>query len=297
LSNKTKKKGFQTGRQRYVCLTCKKNFRSQYNKNRLQKSIWSSFVYGRQTIGRLSKEYTRSPNWVRKQLNDYRVPQKAVVPCKTVIIADSTFFKHWYGICVLRANKLNKNIYWRQIDYERVNDYDRARIDIERRGFVISAVVTDGKPGVRGVFGDVPVQMCHFHQKQIIIRHLTTRPKLEAGIELRKSSQTLCESNEKEFTQKLDAWHLKWHDFLKEKTIDPETGKVYYTHRRIRSAHYSLRTNLPYLFTYLKYPKRNIPNTTNSLEGCFSHLKELTKIHRGLNYQLKRKMIDEILAK
>lgn len=220
-----------------------------------------------------------------------------VVPCKTVIIADSTFFKRQYGLCVLRSDKLKKNIYWRQIDYERVADYQNARVDIERRGFVISAVVTDGRPGVRGIFGDVPVQMCHFHQKQIITRHLTTKPKLEAGIELRGISHMLCTTNEIEFTQKLDAWYLKWHDFLKEKTINPDTGKWCYTHRRIRSAHHSLKTNLPYLFTYKKYPELNIPNTTNSLEGFFSHLKELIKIHRGLSYKLKRKMTDEILSK
>lgn len=158
-------------------------------------------------------------------------------------------------------------------------------------------MVTDGRPGVRGVFADVPVQMCHFHQKQIITRHLTTRPKLEAGIELKKISQTLGDTTEKKFKHLLDLWHDKWHDFLKEKTIDPDTGKWFYTHRRVRSAYHSLQTNLPYLFTYKKYPKRNIPNTTNSLEGCFSHLKELIKIHRGLNYELKRKMIDEILSK
>lgn len=218
-------------------------------------------------------------------------------PCKTVIVADSTFFKHLYGICVLRADKTKQNIYWKQIDYERITDYYQARMNIERKGFIISAVVTDGRPGIRGIFADVPVQMCHFHQKQIITRHLTTRPKLEAGIELKKISQTLGDITERKFIDILNSWHTKWYNFLKEKTINPDTGKWFYTHRRIRSAYHSLQTNLPYLFIYQKYPKRNIPNTTNSLEGCFSHLKELIKIHRGLNYKLKRKMIDEILGK
>jgi len=139
--------------------------------------------------------------------------------------------------------------------------------------------------------------MCHFHQRQIIIRHLTTKPKLEAGIELKKIAETLCHTTEEKFTDLLDMGYLKWHDFLKEKTTDPITGKWFHTHKRIRSAHYSLKTHLPYLFTYQKYPELNIPNTTNSLEGSFSHLKELVKIHRGLSYKTKRKMIDEILSK
>lgn len=198
---------------------------------------------------------------------------------------------------VLRSDKLKKNIFWREIDYERIESYLRARTKIERQGFKVSAIVTDGRPGVRGIFGDVPVQMCHFHQKQIITRHLTTKPKLEASIELREIAQTLRNTTEKEFTTALEAWHLKWFDFLKERTVNPDTGKWFYTHRRIRSAHYSLKTNLPYLFTYKKYPALDIPNTTSSLEGAFSYLKELIRIHRGISYKLKRKMIDEILSK
>jgi len=259
--------------------------------------IWSNFVFERRTVNQLARDHGRSPNWVRKQLGDYKLPPRNIVPCETVIVADATYFHRQYGILVFRADKLKKNIFWKEIDYERIESYYQARRKIESQGFKVSAIVTDGRPGIRGIFGDVPVQMCHFHQKQIIARHLTTKPQLIAGIELRRISQTLCNITEQEFTAALEAWHLKWHDFLKEKTTNIETGKWFYTHKRIRSAHYSLKTNLPYLFTYQKYPELNIPNTTSSLEGSFSHLKELTKIHRGLNYKLKRKMIDEILSK
>lgn len=259
--------------------------------------IWSNFVFERRTVNQLARDHGRSPNWVRKQLGDYKLPPRNIVPCETVIVADATYFHRQYGILVFRADKLKKNIFWKEIDYERIESYYQARRKIESKGFKVSAIVTDGRPGIRGIFGDVPVQMCHFHQKQIITRHLTTKPQLIAGIELRRISQTLCNTTEQEFTAALEAWHLKWHDFLKEKTTNIETGKWFYTHKRIRSAHYSLKTNLPYLFTYQKYPELNIPNTTSSLEGAFSHLKELTKVHRGLNYKLKRKMIDEILSK
>ena len=154
-------------------------------------------------------------------------------------MADATYFRRQYGILVFRSDKLKRNIFWREIDYERIEAYLRARRKIESQGFKVSAIVTDGKPGIRGIFGDVPVQMCHFHQKQIITRHLTTKPVLQAGIELRRISQTLCNTAEERFTSALDAWYLKWQNFLKEKTIDPETGKWFYTHRRIRSACYS----------------------------------------------------------
>jgi len=220
-----------------------------------------------------------------------------LVPCPTVIVADATFFKRMFGVLVFQCNKTKQNIFWRLIDCERIESYLRARRKVESQGFTISAIVTDGRPGIRGVFDDIPVQMCHFHQKRIIIRHLTTKPILPAGIELKTISQMLCHTTEEEFAKRLDLWHQKWCNFLKEKTVDPITGKWFYTHKRIRSAHYSLKTNLSYLFTYQKYPCLNIPNTTSSLEGCFSHLKDLIIVHRGLSYKLKCKMIDEILSK
>lgn len=156
----------------------------------------------------------------------------------------------------------------------------------------------DGKQGARGVFGDLPIQMCHYHQKQIINRYLTTRPKLPAGIELREITQGLCQTNEQKFISKLEVWQKKWSIFLKERTIDLiNPKKWHYTHRRIRSAYRSLKINLPYLFTYQRYPELNIPNTTNSLDGSFAHLKELVKIHRGIKKALKRKIIEEVLSK
>jgi len=254
-------------------------------------------VYERRTINQLAKEHGRSSNWIKKQLTNYKLPHKEALPYRTVIIADATFFKRLFGVLVLRADKTKKNIFWRFIDYERIEVYERARKKIESQGFKVSALVADGRPGVRGIFADVPCQMCHFHQRQIIIRHLTTRPKLQAGIELKKIAETLSNTTEEKFTEMLDLWHQKWQLFLKEMTYNPETGRKFYTHRRIRSAHYSLRKNLPYLFTYQKYPELKIPTTTNSLEGCFSHLKELTKIHRGLKLKIKLKMIDGILSK
>ena len=156
-------------------------------------------------------------------------------------------------------------------------------------------MVLDGKRGVREIFKDIPVQMCHFHQKQIIRRYLTNQPKLEASIELKEIVNNLTNTNEKKFIKQLNNWHSKWKDFLKEKTINPETNRWCYTHKRLKSAYRSLKTNLPYLFTYQKYPNLNIPNTTNSLDGYFNILKSLINVHRGLNKERRNRIAIEIL--
>ncbi|MCB4782781.1 MAG: transposase, partial [Sulfurovum sp.] len=41
---------------------------------------------------------------------------------------------------------------------------------------------------------------------------------------------------------------------------------------KLVSAYRSLRTNLPYLFTYKKYKHLGIHNTTNSLDGGYSQI-------------------------
>ena len=197
----------------------------------------------------------------------------------------------------MRDPHLKENVYWSEVERETLDEYMCSRDTLESLGFVIQAVVADGKPGLKGVYEDLPVQMCHFHQKAIITRYLTRRPKLQAGIELRELVHGLCYADEESFSQELAAWHEKWHEFLKERTTNTETGKWHYTHKRLRSAHRSLKTNLPYLFTYRRFPELNIPNTTNGLEGSFAYLKELVRVHRGIKPDLKRKMIESILQK
>jgi len=188
-----------------------------------------------------------------------------------------------------------ENVYWSEIERETLDEYRCARDTLESMGFVIQAVVADGKPGLKPLYKKLPVQMCHFHQKAIITRYLTMRPKLQAGIELQKLVHGLPETNEESFMKELTTWHTKWCEFLKERTTNPETGKWHYTHKRLRAAYRSLRANLPYLFTYKKFSELNIPNTTNGLEGSFAYLKELVRVHRGIKPDLKHKIINSIL--
>ena len=208
---------------------------------------------------------------------------------------DCVFFGRESGYLVVRDPHRKRNVYWSEIERETLDEYQCARDTLESLGFEIQAVVADGKPGLKPIYKDIPIQMCHFHQKAIITRYLTRRPRLDAGIELRELVHGLGESDEECFALELTAWHDKWREFLAEKTVHPETEKWHYTHKRLRSAYRSLKTNLPYLFTYQRHPELNIPNTTNGLEGSFSYMKELVRVHRGIKPDLKRKMIDTIL--
>lgn len=254
------------------------------------------YVWKRQTYANLGEENNRSAKWVKRKLD--KIVVKKVVKIsnwRLVLLLDATFFSRGFGLLVFREAWTKKNIWWKEIPTEKIEYYEQGKNHLEKNGFTIEAVVIDGRRGVKQLFTDIPVQMCHFHQVKIIQRYLTKNPKLEASIELKKFVKTLTKTDEYTFTKTLEEWHTKWQDFLKEKTTHPLTERWSYTHKKLRSAYRSLKTNLPYLFTYQKYPELNIPNTTNQLEGFFTYLKGLLNVHRGLSHKRKTKIINKIL--
>lgn len=214
------------------------------------------------------------------------------------LIMDATYFGRSYGILVCRAE--SKNMYWKEIQSETVRDYIQCVRSLKAAGMKFSGFVIDGKRGVKEALlrecTDVPVQYCQFHQIQTITQRLTKRPKLEAGKELRTLALTLTKTTRIIFEHDLAQWYVCWELFLKERTYNTDTTRQWrYTHERLRSAFFSLKRNLPWLFTYLDEPDRNIPNTTNTCDGSFSHWKNKVKIHRKLAKHRRKKMIDTLL--
>ena len=247
-------------------------------------------------MAQLAARYDRSLRWVQRQLDRVAVSPAVPPPQSIVAIADTTFFGRSYGLLVVRCPRRKLNLYWQEVNAETPALYQQARQVLEAQGFQITAAVLDGKRGVREVFRDLPVQLCQFHQIATIRRYLTTRPKLPAGRELREITLALPRLPEIAFTTQLTQWFERWQEFLRERTYAPDGKRWQYTHRRLRSAYRSLRTNLPYLFTYQRYPQLKIPNTANSLDGYFARLKELLRVHRGQTIQRRYRMIQEILS-
>jgi len=258
-------------------------------------ALWNEYVFGKQTLKQLAKKKDRSIEWVRQQLEKVEFEKKKIVPCATVFIPDTTFFGRTYGVCVFRAPHLKKNIWCTEVDKEIMATYYYGRKILENKGWTFTAVVVDGRRGMTTVFKDIPVQVCQFHQMKNVTKYLTRKPETQAGKELRSIMLKLPKSNEKDFTKILLDWNKIWGDYINERTYITGTKHWYYTHKKVRSAYKSLERNLPYLFTYQKYLELKIPNTTNSLDGSFVHLKDKVKIHHGLRKDRRYKMIQEIL--
>lgn len=210
-----------------------------------------------------------------------------------VAVADATRVGDFW-VLVIRDPHAHENVYIKEISTEAVSDYQEGFRDLEEKGFIITAVVGDGRIMIPWLFPKVKMQMCHFHQEQIAVRYLTLNPELPASQELLSLIQTLSTNDEASFTDAFNLWCRTWKDFLNEKTR-AESGRLSYTHPRLRSARDSIRHHLPYLFTFERYPELHIPNTTNSLDGNFKKVKMAVGIHSGQKHKRKVKMVLSML--
>jgi len=222
--------------------------------------------------------------------------KKEIVPGKTILVIDTTYFGREFGMMVFRCAQRKKNLLWKVVPYETNAEYLAGVRELEAQGWYISGIVCDGRRGLPQLFSGIPVQICQFHQVQIVTRYITRRPKLPASIELRDIVLLLTKTDEASFSYWLKEWHEKWKEFLAEKSFDMQRNQFRFTHRRLRSAYRSLKTNMPHLFTLHRHNELKMPNTTNTLDGSFSHLKEKIRLHRGLKKSRKLKLIHQLLA-
>lgn len=256
-------------------------------------------MFGRQTVTQLAKRYDIGEKRVRKHFDALSLSEKIHQPRKLVLAMDATFWGRKKGVFVARDPNEKENVFWKEIESETPVDYRHAREYLERIGYVVQGIVIDGKRGVREVFRDIPVQYCQFHQMKTVTRYLTRKPNAFAGKDLRAITLTLARTSEKTFTEALVRWYAQYEEFLNERTPCSccKPNRWPYTHRKLRAAYRSLKTNLPFLFTFQKFPELHLPNTTNTLDGSFSHLKNQVGLHRGKTSARRYKIIQEILKR
>lgn len=295
-----KKDGTRKGRQKYKCLACGSYFSAKNKKN----PVWIGKAYRdytihKQTYKELSKRYNKSHKTLRKYFDKFAAVTGELKPINEpiVLILDATFFGRGYGILLARTPK--KVLLWEEIISETVQAYSIFLNNLETAGYTFSGFVIDGRRGVRKLlesrFPQAPIQFCQFHQIQIVKRYIPRKAQTEASRGLRTIALSLAKISEIEFVKNLDKWHLKYGDFLNEKSPSETKRGWRYTHGRLKSAYRSLRTNLPYLFTSRHKPILGLPNTTNHCDGLFSHIKQKILIHRGISSERRKKMIDYFL--
>lgn len=208
------------------------------------------------------------------------------------LVFDAFYLKRGYGWLVFRAN--GKTIHYSKINYESIDTIASNLSYLDRLGYKYKSITIDGRKGVLGYlkahYPNVPIQYCMFHQKQTIRQCLTNNPKTECGKEVKEIANHLKDYDTNSLLERIKKLKEQYAEFLKEKNAEG-----IYKHRRERRAIRSIYSNAEYLYTYKKYPELEIPTTTNSCDGYFSHIKTKIRAHPGMTKKHKEKLIEFIL--
>lgn len=264
--------------------------------NRLNfEDVWKGYTIGKQTYKQLAKKYNCSVRTIQRKIDFHIVFVQEKEVRDVIVLMDTTYWGRSFGVMLFKDAITGENLLKYYVRTETNALYKQGVEDLKSKGFQVLAIVCDGRKGLLQSFGTTPVQMCQFHQVAIIRRYITKNPKLPASIELKSLVSLLKQTDKESFEGGLNDWHIKWEHYLNERSTNMETGKSHYTHKRLRSAYRSLKTNSKWLFTWYDNIELNIPNTTNAIDGHFADLKNKLRNHNGLTLTRKMKFIDEFL--
>ena len=285
--------------QRYYCKRCGKTWTNTPQPKRKEQRIWDDYVRGGKSIEKLAKKYKCSRNTICKILHHYPLPKLHPHGPADVIVMDATYFGRKWGILLVLNAISGEPLYCARIGaYERVIDYWSAIYELRKQGIVPKACIIDGKKGVREMLlkEGLLVQICQFHQIQIVVQNLTRNPDLKPNQELLELAKFLPHATYEQFAIALGSWQLEYGHWINERTYSPDNPRHYsYTHPKSRRAFCSLRRNKKYLFTYEAHPELNIPKTSNIIEGRFGVIKTKLVCHRGCSDEMKWKLFLDLL--
>lgn len=277
------------GRQLYKCHACGKQF---LGGNRIDAAtLWREYTDLKQTYAQLAERYGCSPRTIKRKLDSYTPPQGVASPGRVVVVMDTTYWGRKYGVMLFKDAITGRDLLWYFVKNETNALYAQGIAELEEMGYEIPAVVFDGRKGLPKMFPDKKVQICQFHQQRTVRKYLTKHPKTEAAVELKEIADMLTRTDKESFYGMFAGWCAKWDEYLRERTIEQETGSSHYTHKRLRSAYLSIRRNLPLLFTWYDNIDMDIPNTTNLIDGHFSQLKRMLRNHNGMTRERRNKLV------
>lgn len=294
-SKEIKKDGFKRWKQRFKCKICWHVFQNKSRQSDGQmQQLWKEYSFWKQTYKELSEKHKVGMRKVQRILDEYKFNAPQIRPRPIVLLMDTTYF--WdVWLMVFKEAESKRIVNFRLVKNENNQAYKEGVKELQEQWWEIQGIVCDGRMGLLTWFQDIPTQMCHFHQVAILRRYITKHPKLEANKDIKWLGELLIQTDKETFEFELGKYFQKYESFLKETRVSAK-WKHEYIHKRTRSAYFSLKRNLKYLFTSYDYKWTiDIPNTTNALEWVFGHLKGKVRFHRWLKKERKIKLILSLL--
>jgi hypothetical protein len=284
--------GKQLGKQRFKCKNCGILYTQNRPEQKIQnRYIWfKKWVLERQTYKTLTRDSGLSKDTLQKTFYVLlaQAPIVKIINRDNVCLRiDATYFKQFCLLCY-QDDEDGYIQFFRFTDGEHYEEIKEDLDNLIRLGVRLESITTDGHKSIlKAIRKSVPqviIQRCLVHIQRMCLLWLTRYPKHQAGKELRQLVlQILKIKNDNDrlfWIREFHQWYERHKDYIDEKTNNIETGRYWYTHKLLRRSYITIKRALPNMFHYLANPK--IPNTTNGIEGFFSHLKNHLDLHRGL---------------
>jgi len=261
---------------------------------------FEDWVLGRQTYNRLVAESGLSKRTLQNLFYTFldSSPPIPIKPKDDVhLLIDGTYFSNNLCLVLYYDNDIKFTQLYRLTDHER---YEQIKEDLENLkvlGVQLASITCDGHrsilKAIQKVYPQVRLQRCQFHVVRMALIWLRNKPKGIASQQLKEIVLLVPKVSSKEERQYclrlLLHWYKEHKEYANEKTINPDTGRWWYTHRLLRRSYHSIKRAWPYMFHHLDDAR--VPKTTNALEGYFSHLKNHLSVHRGLSQKHRSQFI------
>ena len=224
----------------------------------------------------------------------FSIPQKESVH----IIIDGTYFSSDICLVVYRNSEIKCTQLYRLTDNERYEEIKEDLENLRALNINVQSITCDGHrailKAIRKVYSNrMVVQRCLVHIQRMSRIWLTKEPKSIAARELRTLTQQIHRITTHEqklyWLRALYDWDTAHQIFIQEKSFNPLTNRVWYTHKMVRRVRYLLIHAFSDMFHYLDNEK--IHKSTNALESFFGHLKDNLSIHRGLTIHNRKNFI------
>jgi len=154
---------------------------------------------------------------------------------------------------------------------------------LKQQGIEPKSITIDGNLHiyrvVKKLWPECIIQRCLVHIQRQGLSWCRRNPKRKDAIKLRQILLKVCsissEVQRKEFVDEFYKWEARYGQRI------IQTKNKGWVASDIQRARSMLVRALPFMFNYLK--DKNIPNTTNAIEGYFSRLKQHYRQHKGLS--------------
>ncbi len=261
--------------------------------------LFRKWVLGKRSLTELSRECGHSERQLRRWFDELldKPPKWTIRRNRGIsVLIDDT----WFGkrcLIVYRDQTNGSTLHYRFSDREDRFEISKDLNTFKEIGLRINSFTTDGSEeiirAIRMSYPNVPRQRCLVHIERGCVNWLTMHPHTSAGITLlrlvRQIPHIRTNNDSLYWMRQLGEWHEEYGDFINEKSVDPETGKMTYTHVRMRQAYVMLNKAKANMFRFIDRPE--IQKDTNGIEGFFSHLKDNLRIHRGLSQEHRENFI------